>query len=84
MTYRGGEQVTVVEAETPIVSLESGAQSDLKPGAEIVAAGLRLADGFQGGTFILVAKDGLVPPMQFCASRLGYAGIHLLRSTRPC
>lgn len=63
VTYRGGEQVIVVDAKTPIVSLESGVQSDLKPGAAIVALGPRLGDGSLGGMFVLVGKDGLVPPM---------------------
>jgi hypothetical protein len=63
VTYRGGEQAIVVDAKTAIVGLESGAQSDLKTGAAIVAMGPRLQDGSLGGVFVLVGKDGLVPPM---------------------
>ncbi len=39
VTYKGGEQTIVVDPKTPIVALEPGAQTDLKPGAAIIARG---------------------------------------------
>ena len=39
VTYKGGEQTIVVDPKTPIVAFEPGAQTDLKPGAAIIARG---------------------------------------------
>ncbi len=39
VTYKGGEQTIVVDPKTPIVGFEPGAQTDLKPGAAIIARG---------------------------------------------
>jgi hypothetical protein len=63
VTYKGGEQTIVVDAKTPIVALEPGARSDLKPGAAIIARGPKQEDGSIDAAFVLVGKDGLVPPM---------------------
>jgi Domain of unknown function (DUF5666) len=63
VTYKGGEQTIVVDPNTPIVALTPGAETDLKPGAAIIARGARQDDGSIAAAFILVGKDGLVPPM---------------------
>jgi Domain of unknown function (DUF5666) len=63
VTYKGGEQTIVVDPKTPIVGFEPGAQTDLKPGAAIIARGPKQADGSIEAGFLLVGKDGLVPPM---------------------
>lgn len=63
VTYKGGEQTIVVDPKTPIVAFEPGAQTDLKPGAAIIARGPRQEDGSIDAAFVLVGKDGLVPPM---------------------
>jgi Domain of unknown function (DUF5666) len=63
VTYKGGEQTIVVDPKTPIVALAPGAKTDLKPGAAIIARGPRQADGSIDAAFVLVGKDGLVPPM---------------------
>ena len=63
VTYKGGEQTIVVDAKTPIVGFEPGSQSDLKPGAAIIARGPREDDGSVDAVFVAVGKDGLVPPM---------------------
>ncbi|MGC2783968.1 MAG: DUF5666 domain-containing protein [Roseiarcus sp.] len=63
VTYKGGEQTIVVDPKTPIVALEPGAKTDLKPGAAIIARGPKQADGSIDAAFVLVGKDGLVPPM---------------------
>jgi hypothetical protein len=63
VTYKGGEQAIVVDPKTPIVALAPGAQTDLKPGAAIIARGPKQDDGSIDAAFVLVGKDGLVPPM---------------------
>ena len=63
VTYKGGEQTIVVDPKTPIVAMEPGAKTDLKPGAAIIARGPKQADGSIDAAFVLVGKDGLVPPM---------------------
>jgi hypothetical protein len=63
VTYKGGEQTIVVDPKTPIVALAQGAETDLKPGAAIIARGPKQGDGSIDAAFVLVGKDGLVPPM---------------------
>jgi hypothetical protein len=63
VAYKGGEQTIVVDPKTPIVAIEPGAQTDIKPGAAIIARGAKQEDGSIDAAFILVGKDGLVPPM---------------------
>jgi hypothetical protein len=63
VAYTGGEQTIVVDPKTPIVAMAPGAQTDLKPGAAIIARGPRQEDGSIDAAFVLVGKDGLVPPM---------------------
>jgi Domain of unknown function (DUF5666) len=63
VTYKGGEQTIVVDPKTPIVAFEPGARTDLKPGAAIIARGPKQGDGSIVAGFVLVGKDGLVPPM---------------------
>src|SRR5579864_3231060 len=63
VTYKGGEQTIVVDPKTPIVSFEPGAKTDLKPGAALIARGPKQEDGSIDAAFVLVGKDGLVPPM---------------------
>jgi Domain of unknown function (DUF5666) len=63
VTYKGGEQTIVVDPKTPIVALEPAARTDLKPDAPIIARGPKQEDGSIDAAFVLVGKDGLVPPM---------------------
>ena len=63
VSYKGGQQTIVVDPKTPIVAFEPGAESDLKPGAAIIARGPKQEDGAIDAAFILIGKDGLVPPM---------------------
>jgi hypothetical protein len=63
VTYKGGEQTIVVDPKTPIVALAPGAETDLKPGAAIIARGPKQGDGSIDAAFVLIGKDGLVPPM---------------------
>jgi hypothetical protein len=63
ITYKGGEQTIVVDPKTPIVALAPGAETDLKQGAAIIARGPKQDDGSIDAAFVLIGKDGLVPPM---------------------
>jgi hypothetical protein len=63
VTYKGGEQTILIDPKTPIVALAPGAKTELKPGANIIARGPKQADGSIDAVFVLIGKDGLVPPM---------------------
>jgi hypothetical protein len=63
VTYKGGEQTIVVDPKTPIVALQPGARTDLKKGGAIIARGPKQEDGSIDAAFVLIGKDGLVPPM---------------------
>ncbi len=63
VTYKGGQQTIVVDPKTPIVGFEPAARSDLKAGAAILARGSKQDDGSIDATFVLIGKDGLVPPL---------------------
>lgn len=63
VTYKGGEQTIVVDPKTPIVALQPGARTDLKKGGAIIARGPKQDDGSIDAAFVLIGKDGLVPPM---------------------
>jgi hypothetical protein len=63
VTYKGGQQTIVVDPKTPIVAFEPGTQADLKPGVAIIARGAKQDDGSVDARFVLVGKDGLVPPL---------------------
>jgi len=63
VTYKGGQQTIVVDPKTPIVAFEPGAKDALKPGAAIIARGPRQDDGSIDAAFVLIGKDGLVPPL---------------------
>jgi len=63
VAYKGGEQTIVVDPKAPIVGFEPGARSDLKQGAAIIAFGPRAEDGSISAAYVLVGKDGLVPPL---------------------
>ena len=63
VSYKGGQQTIVVDPKTPIVVFEPGAESDLKPGAAILARGQKADDGSINAAFVLIGKDGLVPPL---------------------
>lgn len=63
VTYKGGEQTIVVDPKTPIVALQPGARTDLKKGGAIIARGPKQEDGSIDAAFVLIGKDGLMPPM---------------------
>ena len=63
VSYKGGQQTIVVPPGTPIVGFDPGARGDLKPGAAIIARGHKAEDGSLDAAYVLIGKDGLVPPM---------------------
>ena len=63
VTYKGGKQAIEVGPKTPIVAFEPAARGDLKAGAAIIARGVKQADGSVDAAFVLIGKDGLVPPL---------------------
>lgn len=63
LRYKDGEKVVTVPANVPIVTLEPGDRSMLKPGAHLILGATPRPDGSLTATRISVGKDGLVPPM---------------------
>ncbi len=63
VTYKGGQQTIVVDPKTPIVAFEPGSREALKPGAAILARGPKADDGSIDAAFVLIGKNGLVPPL---------------------
>ncbi|WP_419729713.1 DUF5666 domain-containing protein [Lichenicola sp.] len=61
--YKGGQKTLMVPDDVPVVDLEPGAASLLKPGAHVVAFGPKAADGSVDAKRIIVGEDGTVPPM---------------------
>jgi Domain of unknown function (DUF5666) len=64
VAYKGGEQTILVDKQTPIVAMTSGAAEDLKSGAGIIVfATGKSADGTYEATRLVVGRDGVKPPM---------------------
>ena len=63
LTYKGGEQKVTIPKDAPIVTLGDATQADIKPGAIVFVPGEKAADGGVAAKFVLVGKDGVVPPM---------------------
>ena len=61
--YKGGEQKIVVPENVPIVNLEQGDRSLLKPGVKVVLFAAQGADGKITAQAISAGKDGVTPPM---------------------
>lgn len=61
--YKGGEQKIVVPEDVPIVNLEPGDRSLLKPGVKVVMFAAKGADGTITAQAISAGKDGVTPPM---------------------
>lgn len=62
VTYKGGEQTILVPPTAPIVNLQPGAVSDLKPG-DIVFVNAIADGGKSTAKLILVGSDGVAPPI---------------------
>lgn len=63
LTYPGGQKRLLVPPGTPIVTLEPGDASLLKPGNHVFLSAEAGAEGALTASRITVGKDGLVPPM---------------------
>ena len=61
--YKGGEQKIVVPEDVPIVNLEPGDRSLLKPGVKVVLFAAQGADGTITAQAISAGKDGVTPPV---------------------
>jgi hypothetical protein len=61
--YKGGEQKIVVPEDVPIVNLEPGDRSLLKPGVKVVLFSAQGADGKITAQAISAGKGGVTPPM---------------------
>ncbi len=63
LTYRGGQTVVVVPADTPIMTIDTGDPSMLVPGAHVVVYATTGSDGGLTADRVSVGKDGYVPPL---------------------
>jgi hypothetical protein len=63
VAYKGGSQTIRLPADAPIVAFAPGDKADVKPGAAAIVRGVKAADGAVTAAFVLVGKDGVVPPM---------------------
>ncbi|WP_338570951.1 hypothetical protein V6L78_25170 [Pseudomonas canadensis] len=61
--YKGGEQKIVVPDDVPIVNLEPGDRSLLRPGVKVVLFAAQGTDGIITAQAISAGKDGVTPPM---------------------
>jgi hypothetical protein len=63
VSYKGGKQTVILPPGVPVVGFAPASAADLKPGASIIARGMKAEDGSLAAGVVLVGKDGLVPPM---------------------
>ena len=63
VNYKGGQQKILVPEDVPIVNLEPGDRSLLKPGVKVVMFAAKGADGTITAQAISAGKDGVTPPM---------------------
>jgi hypothetical protein len=62
VTYKGGEQTILVPPTAPVVKLQPGAASDLKPG-DTVFVNASADNGKATAELILVGSSGVAPPI---------------------
>jgi len=64
VSYKGGEQTILVQRNTPIVAMTTGAREDLNSGAGVIVfATGQGADGVYEAARVIVGRDGVKPPM---------------------
>jgi len=63
VSYKGGSQTIRIDPSTAIVAFAPGDKAELKPGAAIIARGVKAADGAFDASVVLIGRNGLVPPM---------------------
>ncbi len=63
VNYAGGAKTVRLPPDAPIVAVGPGVRDDVKLGAGIVATGAQADDGGLNAAYIVVGKDGVMPPM---------------------
>jgi hypothetical protein len=63
IVYKGGAQKIIVPPGTPIVKLMAGSRSMLVPGGHVSILVDKAADQTLTARYVVIGKDGLVPPM---------------------
>jgi hypothetical protein len=61
--YKSGKQDILIPPGTPIVTVEPGTPSLLKPGAHVFVMAQKAAGGALVSSTVIVGKNGLTPPM---------------------
>ena len=62
VTYKGGEQMILVPPTAPVVTLQFGTASDIKPGDGVFVNAVS-DDGKTAAGLVIVGTDGAVPPI---------------------
>jgi hypothetical protein len=62
LTYKGGQQTILVPPTAPVVTLQPGAASDLKPGDKVFVNAI-VDGGKTTAALILVGSDSFAPPI---------------------
>jgi Cu/Ag efflux protein CusF len=63
VTYHGQEKKIAIPAGTPVVTLGKATIDDVKAGAAIFVVADKAADGNLTAGYVVVGKNGVVPPM---------------------
>lgn len=61
--YKGGEKMITVPDDIPVVMLEPGDRTLLKPGAHVVVVTSKAADNALSANAVIAGVNGVVPPM---------------------
>lgn len=63
LKYAGGEKTVAIPPEIPVVLIGAATVADLVSGAAVKVAGVKDATGAMVAKFVIVGRDGVVPPM---------------------
>ncbi|WP_345817061.1 hypothetical protein AAGS40_29365 (plasmid) [Paraburkholderia sp. PREW-6R] len=63
LSYKGGNNVVTVPANVPVVTLAPATRADLLAGKKVFVVAAPASGGTYNAQFVVVEKDGVVPPM---------------------
>jgi hypothetical protein len=63
LSYKGGSNTINVPAKAPVVTLIPGTRAELTAGKKVFIVATPAKGGTYDGQFVVVEKDGVVPPM---------------------
>lgn len=63
VTYHGHDKKINISGSTPVVTLAPATPDDVKPGVTVFVPAVKSADGKLTTGYLIIGKDGVVPPM---------------------